>query len=246
MANSEGVEIAAMKPELGYDPWRLLRECHPDWESGAYTAEERELLEECYDPARIQAVFTLLSAEYAEKYAAALAEERAARLAEFGGGASLKSYSGPPVTNLQFTAVEAQTNGMLLTLAYPDDFTNRVDFFTSTNLVDFWWNLAATTNVNASTNWIEWLDGSPPDLRFYAAGNADTNSDTDPDGDGLTWAREMFLYHTSPTNYDTDSDGLSDYTEVILLRTDPCNSDTNKPVVAFVFPTNGAERVWLP
>jgi hypothetical protein len=112
--------------------------------------------------------------------------------------------------------------------------------------VDPWWDLVATTNVNSSTNWIEWLDTSPPELRFYAAGNADTNAETDPDGDGLTWAREMFMYHTSPTNSDSDNDGLNDYEEVINRRTDPNNSDTNLPTVSILFPSNGSEKVWLP
>lgn len=245
-ANADGKEVYAAKPEPGYDPWAYLRERYPDMDDGAYPAKTVEYLMQCYDPARVQAAFTLLPVEYAEKYATALAEEAAASPDRPGGGMAMMRYSGPPVTNLQFTAIEAQTNGMLLTLAYPDGFTNRVDFFTCTNLVDFWWDLAATTNVNASTNWIEWLDGSPPDFRLYAAGNADTNAETDPDGDSLTWAREMFLYHSSPTNYDTDGDGSSDYTEAVLMRTDPCNGETNMPAVSFLFPTNGAERVWVP
>ena len=161
----------------------------------------------------------------------------------------LLRYDGPAVTNLVITAIEPQTNGMLLTLAYPTNFTNRVDFFTSTELgSNAWWDLAATTNVNTTTNWIEWLDtnANGKEIRFYATGNADTNSTTDPDGDGLTWARELFLYHSSPTNADTDGDGLGDYTEAILLRTDPSNPDRTNPVVWFVFPTNMSERIWLP
>ena len=151
-------------------------------------------------------------------------------------------YSGPPVTNIQFTAIETKTNGMLLTLAYPNGFTNRVDIFTCTDLVGAWWDLAATVNVNTSTNWIEWLDTSPPGLRFYAAGNADV----DADHDNLPDDREKFMYHTSATTNDTDHDGLTDSNEVFNLHTDPNNSDTNPPTVWIVFPSNNYAKVWLP
>ena len=61
-------------------------------------------------------------------------------------------------------------------------------------LLESGWKLAATTNVSATTNWIEWTDSGVTDswvtLRFYAAGNADLDSD----GDGYPDARERFLY----------------------------------------------------
>ena len=68
----------------------------------------------------------------------------------------------------------------------------------------------------------------------------------DTDAEGLTDAREMLMYHTSPTNTDTDLDGLSDYAEVITYRTDPNNADTNRPTVTILFPAPGARRVWVP
>ncbi len=52
---------------------------------------------------------------------------------------------------------------------------------------------------------------------FFAAGNADIDSD----GDGLTDAREKFLYHTDPNEWDTDGDGFSDGDEVNVYGTDP-------------------------
>jgi hypothetical protein len=242
-ANAKGYEIHAIPAAKDYDPWWFLNSIYPDLYSGRYGNDQIEMMKGWYDPAHIQIEVKLLPIEYVDAYAAAMAE---AYVPPSGGGTVLMRYNGPPVTNLQFTAIESLTNGMMLTLAYPAGFTNRVDFFTCTNLVDPWWDLVATTNVNSSTNWIEWLDTSPPELRFYAAGNADTNAETDPDGDGLTWAREMFMYHTSPTNSDSDNDGLNDYEEVINRRTDPNNSDTNLPTVSILFPSNGSEKVWLP
>ena len=111
-----------------------------------------------------------------------------------------------------------------------------------------YWTSRVVTNYNAATNYICWTDTTSSNVvtRFYAAANADTNSITDPDGDGLTWGQEIYLYKTSPTNSDSDADGLSDYEEVIIRNTDPNIADTNKPVVTISFPTNNFNWVWLP
>jgi hypothetical protein len=245
-ANADGKEIYTLKPEAGYDPYWQLNQQYPNLLMGGYSQVEIDRLRKDYDSARVRITFTLLPSEYVRVYAEARAAQMATSTSLNSGGVGMMRYSGPPVTNLLFTSIEPQTNGVLLTLVYPNDFTNRVDVFTCTNLLDFWWDLAVTTNVNTSTNWIEWLDSSPPAVRFYVAGNADTNADTDADGDGLTAARETYLYHTSTTTNDTDHDGLTDYEEVINRHTDPNNGDTNRPTVWITFPTNMMERTWLP
>ncbi len=238
-ANAEGYEIHSIPAAKDYDPWWFLNSIYPDLDSGRYGSDMIEMIRGWCDPAHIQIELRLLPVEYIDAYAAEMAE---AYVPPSGGGTVLMRYSGSPVTNLQFTAIESLTNGMLLTLAYPADFTNRVEFFTCTNLVDAWWDLAATTNVNSSTNWIEWLDPSPQELRFYAVGNADV----DTDGDQLTDARETFMYHTLATTNDTDGDGLSDYEEVINRRTDPNNTNTCLPTVSILFPSDGSGKVWVP
>lgn len=48
----------------------------------------------------------------------------------------------------------------------------------------------------------------------------------DPDGDGLTNAREA-TYDTDPNNPDTDGDGLTDEEEIDIYHTDPKNRDTD-------------------
>ena len=148
------------------------------------------------------------------------------------------------MTNLVFAAIELRTNNSLLTVVYPNDYTNRLDLFATDELIGSWWDRLATTNVNASTNWIEWLDSTATNagIRFYATGNADL----DTDGDGLTDAAEKYMYHTSAVTNDTDGDGLTDYEEVINRRTDPNNSDTTRPTVSIVFPSNSSTKVWLP
>jgi hypothetical protein len=205
-ANAMAYEIYAVGAAKDYDLWGFLNWFHPDLYSGRYTSAQIEWLKECYDPANVQIAITLLPAKYIDAYAAGLAD---AYVAPSGGGMAMMRYSGPPVTNIQ-VAVETQTNGMLVTVVYPDEFTNRVDVYACTNLLDAWWDLGVTTNVNLSTNWIEWLDTFLLEHRFYAAGNADV----DTDADGLPDAREKFMYHTNPSNADSDNDGMADGWEV--------------------------------
>ena len=194
LANAKGYEIHAVPAAADYDPWWFLNSVYPGLDSGSYDSDQIAWLKACYDPAHVQITVTLLPAVSISTYAAAMANESATASLALGGGVPLMQYSG---TNLlQFTAIASTNNGMLLTLAYPTGFTNRVDIFTCTNLVSAWWNLAVTTNVSVSTNYIQWLDTSPPGLRFYAAGNADV----DTDSDGIPDDREEFMYHTDPNN----------------------------------------------
>lgn len=254
LANADGKEIAAVKPETGYNPYWYFQEQYPDLYPGLYSDAEIKALKNACDPYHIQITLTLLPTDYVTTYSKAVAEEQATAAAtatktskfSAGGGISpMMMYQGPAVSDLTLVGIERATNGMKLTLAYPSDYTNRVDFFTCPDLIGFWWNLGlSATNVNSSTNWIEWTDvnATAQTVRFYAAGNADLDSD----GDGLTDAKEKYMYHTSSITNDTDGDGLSDYEEVINLHTDPNNNDTNKPNVWISYPANGSRKVWLP
>jgi hypothetical protein len=159
-------------------------------------------------------------------------------------------YTGAPVSHLQITCIEKTNSHITITVAYPwtpgvptNSYTNRLEFFGCSNLVDYWWFSLGVTNVSSTTNWIEWSD---PDtnstLKLFRIGNADL----DTDGDGLTDAREKLMYHTCPTNSDSDGDSNSDYQEVMVLHTDPNNPDTNKPIVTITYPTNNFSSEWMP
>lgn len=244
-ANTDGKEIYALPPAKDYNPYLWAEQCNPDLYSGLFSLSEISEIQQAYDPRRILIKARLLPKAYADKYAKAVAEAQQTTSVKPGGGMVLmRGYSGPAVTNLVFTCIERKTNGIMVTLAYPADFTNRLDFLTTADLISSWWDLGVTTNVNTSTNWIEWLDTSAfsVPLRFYVAGNADQDSDTD----GLSDLREQLMYHTVSTNTDTDADGLGDYTEVMNLRTDPNNPDTNAPTAWIDFPVNLTERTWTP
>jgi hypothetical protein len=216
--------------------------------------QEYNELKALYDPARIVVHYRLIEEKDIVKYVAKISIEQEIQRKEKkdkGGGIGIMmAYNGPPVTGITFTAIERTNSYIMLTVAYPwesgnptNSYTNRLEFFGCTNLIDFWWNSLAITNVSSATNWIEWVDtDTNTTVKFYAAGNADLDSDSDQ----LTDAREKYLYHSSPTNSDTDGDSLSDYEEAINRNTDPCNSDTNKPVAVISYPTNNLTWVWMP
>ncbi len=247
-SNADGGEIARLKPEEGYNPFWLLDSKYPDLYSGIYGSDEIKELEGEFDPSRIQISVTLLPVDYLDQYALSATDEKL-KQASLAKSAKIISpmmkYQSSGMTNLEIVAFERTTNGMKLTLAYPDGFTNRLDIFTSPTLIGNWWGLAVSaTNSSTTTNFIQWVDVNAfsQTARFYDAGNADLDSD----GDGISNAREQFMYHTCATNSDSDGDGLSDYYEIMTLNTDPNNSKTNKPNVWISYPADESRKVWLP
>lgn len=142
----------------------------------------------------------------------------------------MMAYSGPPVTNIKFVAAETTGSCVMLTIAYPNDYTNDLEIFGCTNLLVQDWSLLATTNVNLTTNWIEWvdLDSSNYVMRFYDAWNADA----DTDSDGISDGQEKRIYGTDKDDWDSDDDMLGDGVE-IGFGTDPLsNTDTNSNTIS--------------
>lgn len=65
------------------------------------------------------------------------------------------------------------------------------------------------------------------ELNYGTSTSTVANTGLDTDGDGLTDADEINIYHTDPNKVDTDGDGLTDYEEVKIYHTDPNNPDTD-------------------
>jgi len=208
--NEKGKEIFALQSATREPQW-YLKTIFQDLFSGKYSPGYVDYMSRLYDSSRVQVELTLVPCEYAEPYlytTALIAQNAALSSSTPKGGAVLMRYAGPPVTNICITAIERMTNLVRLTIVYPysgatypvNCFTNRLDVFRTDDLLEFWWDLAATTPVSSSTNWIEWTDAEvaipPVTPRIYAAGNADLDSD----GDGYADMRERFLYHSDPTN----------------------------------------------
>lgn len=160
-----------------------------------------------WDPSRLQARLTLIRPEDVEDYLYAEARVRDYTVSlEPAASLPLMMLMGGS-NDLYISSIQRATNGIRLSIALPSGFTNRVDVFGSTNLVAFEWSVLAGTLSTTGGSPLVWTDTPfPSTLRFYTAGDADTDGDLD----GLTDAREFFVYHTSPTNVDTDADGLVD------------------------------------
>ena len=147
--------------------------------------------------------------------AQAQAEAEAAALAapEDEGGGMMRMMSGGTCSEITFSAIELSTNSVDVGLCVPDGIAN-VDIFASTNLMPdgFPWVMVAT-NLLVTTNSVVWSWSNLEETNvFLAAGDA--NQDTD--GDGLTDAREFYLYGTLMNVADTDGDGLSDGWEIAV------------------------------
>jgi hypothetical protein len=122
-------------------------------------------------------------------------------------------------------AIGAVSNGIVtLGIAWPEDFTNRLDIFATTNLIEDSWSLVQT-NIQTIDTPYQWVDTNAADHneRFYITGNADLDSD----GDQLSDAREILLYATDPYSPDSDQDGFPDGFEINhgYSATDPQDPD---------------------
>jgi hypothetical protein len=128
-------------------------------------------------------------------------------------------------SNIVIQSCAPVTNGIKLEIGYPNDFTNQLEIFKCANLLASTWIIASTNLSTAGTNAITWTDtNANSEIRFYNANNADVDSDLD----GLTDAREHFIYHTSETNRDSDADGLVDgYSGVVSTNAYPGGAHTS-------------------
>jgi hypothetical protein len=131
-------------------------------------------------------------------------QEAVSQLLEDGG--MMLSMSVPEAnTNDLWLCLETQTNGIYLNVFAPEGFTNRVEVYSCADLVSSVWSLAEQNVLPSGTNPAV-LDASGFEVRFYAAGNMDVDSDED----GLPDAREKFIHKTDPDDADTDGDGMPD------------------------------------
>ncbi|MBU1693691.1 MAG: thrombospondin type 3 repeat-containing protein [Verrucomicrobia bacterium] len=157
---------------------------------------------------------------------------KASELAEKEADSGLSAESASPGSGMMLLFEEEWTNhlwlsvygpsdgltNVIVAVHIPEEFTNRVEIFSITNLLGFPWSLAVTNLSAAGTNSVSWVEPELENLEksYYIAGNADLDSDED----GLADAREKFMYGTDPSEEDTDGDEMSDGLEV-ELGTDP-------------------------
>ncbi|MBU0677674.1 MAG: hypothetical protein KJ626_06125 [Verrucomicrobia bacterium] len=201
--NMKGERILSLPPPLDYFPFSYLRSIFPSLYAGRYSSDQISYWQSLYDPARIQISAKLIPTEYVEPYlyvSDRIAEEAALAAALEGGGFTLLR-SGEADSNIVFEVMGRTNGGIRLVIAYPNDFTNRLDVFTCNDLMQYIWTFAKKELSTSGTNEIAWVDtnywvASGPPVRFYSAGNADL----DTDGDGYADAREMMVYKTDYTD----------------------------------------------
>jgi len=123
-------------------------------------------------------------------------------LSEENGGGFMMMSMGTD-SNILITAMAQTTHGLELVIGYPDTFTNRLEVYRSTDLVERDWEHVAGPLETTGTTHTAWTDtASPGPWRFYAAGNYDLDSDSD----GFNDAFELFVLGTDPN--DADSYGV--------------------------------------
>ena len=127
---------------------------------------------------------------------------------------------------------QGYADGVEFSVHIPANFTNKLEIFACTNLMEQNWYLAATNLTTLGTDVVVWSDSEFTNFGngFYTCANAewDTDHDLIPDG------REKFPYHTDIDKADTDDDGLPDSVDAY-----PLSYDTSAVAFMVTYPTNG-------
>ncbi len=215
--NEDGQAIYSIAPVSGYDPFAYLKYRFPSLYTGTTHWLTVQEYEDVYDPSRIRMKATLIPDDYLEFYLYAEQQVQAflPSIGFGGGGMAMMSGGGGSDSNIVFTSIHLATNGLAMCVAYPTNFTNRLDIFSCNYIEKEAWEVAAGQLSTTGTNVITWVETNswlnvPPFYRNYAAANADI----DTDGDGLSDPRENMVHLSDPTNVETDGDGMNDYDEV--------------------------------
>jgi len=231
--NADGKEVYALPAVEDYNPYAFLEERYPDLFPTAYDSELTDYLKALYDPARIEIQVKMIAAEDVEPYLYAQAQiaEAAAQMQMYSEGGGGMMLLDEDETNHLWLSIQGPAQGLTnveIQAHIPAGFTNAIEMFTGTNLLSFWWTLAATNLVTEGTDTVYWTYEFTEDMGpvFFAAGKAGVDSDND----GLTDAREKFLYHTDPNNADTDGDGFGDCDEIFVYGTDPLDKYSVPPL----------------
>jgi hypothetical protein len=221
-----------------YDPFHLLKSRYPDLYSGRHSVSDVKEFENAYDPARVELIITLIPTEHVESYLYAKAQVHAYQMSlvdESDGDGFMMMGMGTE-SNIVIKSILNDTNGISLEIGYPEDFTNRLEVYFSSDLMTHNWERLSdplATTGSASVVWVDMQAATFGEIvGFYAAGNHDLDSD----GDGLSDAFEWLL-GSDPDSTDTSGDGMDDGTAVDLGFHPTVSNETVQ--VWFDVPLNG-------
>ena len=170
--NAADKQIASEPAPWDYDPLWLVKERYPTQSSIA--GDATNWLVSLYDPSRIAVSYSLILEADLLNYVWQRSIQAALAAEEGQEGGVMMLMGGAGYSNLLFAAAEPgpATNGIVLTIGYPDDMTNtQISIFACTNLLDPDWSLIAVTNTPSSTNVVQYLDTDATNypVRFYHA-----------------------------------------------------------------------------
>jgi hypothetical protein len=202
--NAHNEKIGGQYSPRDYDPQWYVKQQYPGLSEMDPDAARRLIA--IYDASRIVITYDLILKEELIQYVWKQSIDAALRAEKdgVGGGGMRLGWEGGPVSNLQFTAIDWETNGtMTVTLAYPTNYSDSAfEIFAldgPCGLIDSWWDPGTITNADTSTNWISWNDTgivrTYGDVRYYVAAVSN-----DVDGDGATDGFERYVCHSDPTN----------------------------------------------
>lgn len=226
--NADGQAVATLPPPSGYDALCYFRRIYPEFDQWGWSDAELAEAAAPFDTARLTVRYDLITDDdlitfLLRRAVDEVAVEQAdsmglsiARSAALGGEIFMDSMqSSGTLSNIVIETVTYATNGITMSISFPDDMTSGIDVFSCTNLDAFQattWKWAATNVSTAGGSPIQWTGAITTNgfSWFYAVGD----NGLDSDADGLSDAQEMYLRHTDPRNADTDGDGMPDGWEV--------------------------------
>ena len=107
---------------------------------------------------------------------------------------------------------QGYADGVEFSAHIPANFTNKIEVFACTNLMEQKWYLAITNLATLGTDTVVWSDSEFTNLKNSYL--MCVNAEWDTDGDQLPDGREKLLYRTDMTVADTDGDGMPDGWEI--------------------------------
>jgi hypothetical protein len=221
--NGSGTQFASIPAEQGYNPYAWLMTHQPELYAENADPDMLAWKEAIYDSARIGVVVYLLPSDSVAVFAQAqltAASQSSVMSMQFG-----EEIQESP-KNLVIHSIESVSNGMALGISWPELFTNKLEVFARTNLTQDGWFVISTNLSTVGTNSLWWTDTTITTSivsRFYVVGNADL----DTDQEGITDARERWIYGTDEDAADSDGDGLNDWDEIFVAGTQPWIMDTD-------------------
>jgi hypothetical protein len=156
--NAHGRCIGKLAPVIGYDPYAWLKEPGSDFFEVSRSADELAWALALNDPARVTCTFNLLPCSRIYDMAEALIEAEAKTRLPVSTLTRSVMMTVEPLTEIVIRSVSPSTNGMVLDIAWPDDFTNRLEVLTRSSPTETGWTPLTPVFDSAGMSSCLWTD----------------------------------------------------------------------------------------